>query len=101
MRSPRSAISTGLEDPVCADRLQQAGKGDIPDRSIGPWYYSESDLIDLLNANIGLKLSKGLSLGIFAHNLLDDRGHVDPISILDYAVRARPRTFGVEFGATF
>jgi iron complex outermembrane recepter protein len=77
------------------------GPSTYRNRSTGPWYYSESDVIDMLNVNVGLQWSQALSIGFFAQNLLNDRGFVDAIVIEDNAARARPRTFGVGFTVNF
>jgi len=70
-------------------------------RSIGPWYYSKSDVIDMLNFNMNLRWSDSLSLGVFAQNLLNDRGFNTPQSVDDLATRSRPRTFGIGFNVAF
>ncbi len=77
------------------------GRSTFRSRNIGPWYYSESDLISMLNFDLGLQWSSGLSLGLFAQNLLNERGFIDPFSISGAASRPRPRTVGIEFGVTF
>jgi iron complex outermembrane receptor protein len=67
-----------------------------------PWYFGESDIINQLGLNIGLQWSESLSLNVFADNLLNDRGHTSPFAVTDdIATRARPRTFGVQFGVDF
>jgi len=66
-----------------------------------PWYYNESDIIHMLNLHVGLRWNENLSLGFFAQNLLNDRGFLDPYSIESNAARARPRTYGVQFGVKF
>ena len=71
------------------------------DRSIGPWYFSESDVIHMLNFNMNLQWNESLSMGVFAQNLLNDRGYIDPFSIQNDAVRSRPRTVGIDFGVKF
>jgi outer membrane receptor protein involved in Fe transport len=55
----------------------------------------------MLNFNASLDWSEHFSLGVFAQNLLNDRGYLDPLSIEETAARARPRTYGIQFGATF
>lgn len=77
------------------------GRATFRNRSIGPWYFSESDIVRLLNANFGLQFTDTFSVGVFARNLLNDRGFVSPASIEGVAPRARPRTIGIEFGVSF
>jgi hypothetical protein len=77
------------------------GRESYRNRSIGPWYYNESDIIDLLNCNLGLQWSPRLSLKLFAQNLLNDRGFTAPLSIEDGSARARPRAVGVGFDVSF
>lgn len=61
---------------------------------------AQSDVLRFLNARAGLQWSENLRLGIFAQNLLNDRGDESPEYITDESVRPRPRTFGVEFDTT-
>jgi iron complex outermembrane receptor protein len=82
----------------------QRGPATYRNRSISgptPWYFNQSDTIHMLNTNIGLHWTDNLRLGLFAQNLLNDRGFIDPLSIEHVAARSRPRTFGIEFGTTF
>lgn len=73
------------------------GRSTYRNRSTGPWYFSESDVIHLLNFNSGLQWSDDLSMNFFIQNLLNDRGYTTPIVIEGAADRARPRTYGVNF----
>jgi iron complex outermembrane recepter protein len=66
-----------------------------------PTFYSESDVIDLLNLNVGLDWNDNLSFGVFGQNLLNDRGYTDPYSIQKLASRSRPRTYGLQCGVRF
>lgn len=66
--------------------------------SIGPWYYSESDCIRLLDLNLGVQWTSNLKIGVFAQNLLNDRGYTGPDVIEASAARETPRTFGIDFG---
>ena len=77
------------------------GHATFRDRTVGPWFYEESPIVRLLNFNAGLQLNNNWSVGLFAQNLLDDRGFLSPGSIYHHAARPRPRTFGVGFGVTF
>jgi iron complex outermembrane recepter protein len=70
-------------------------------RGNGPSYYDESDVIHMLNLNTGLQVRDNLHLGLFATNLLNDRGYLNPFIIENNAPRARPRTYGVEFSTDF
>jgi outer membrane receptor protein involved in Fe transport len=80
---------------------QIQGQSTFRNRSIGPWYFSESDVIHMLNLAAGLDWNDNLRLGIFAQNLLNDRGFTTPIAIEQSADRARPLTIGVNFGVKF
>jgi iron complex outermembrane recepter protein len=75
----------------------QTGRENYRNRAIGPYYLSESDVIHMLNFRMGRQWSDQLSLSLFAQNLLNDRGFVDPLSIQNQASRPRPRTYGVHF----
>jgi outer membrane receptor protein involved in Fe transport len=88
---------------ACFARLDYNEQGRSTDRSrsIGPWYFSESDVIHMLNFNSGLQWNQNLSLGLSVQNLLNDRGYTDADVIDHYATRARSRTYGVKFGVKF
>jgi len=79
----------------------QQGPMEYRVRSIGPWYVSYSDQINMLNANVGFQWRQGLSFNLFAQNLLNDRGYTGSNSIEGLAARARPRTVGASFGVSF
>jgi iron complex outermembrane recepter protein len=79
----------------------QQGRSEIRNRRVGPWFFSQSDVIQMLNLNLGLRWNEALSLSIFGQNLLNERGYVDPLVISEVASRPRPRTLGVGFSATF
>jgi iron complex outermembrane receptor protein len=80
---------------------QIQGESTFRNRSIGPWYFSESNVIHMLNLAAGVDWNDNLRLGIFAQNLLNDRGFTTPIVIEQSADRARPLTYGVNFGVKF
>lgn len=66
-------------------------------RSVGPWRYNTSDYFYQLNFHFGLQLNSAFKVGLFAQNLLNDRGYTEPeINELEN-MRQQPRTFGVEF----
>jgi len=77
------------------------GRSTFRNRSIGPWYLSESDVIHMLNFATDIQWNENLLLGLFAQNLLNDRGFTSPISIEQSSDRARPRTYGVHFSVKF
>ncbi len=79
----------------------QQGRETFRNRGIGPWYYSESDVINSLAFDVVLALNERLSLGLFAQNLLNDRGYTDAAVVNDVASRARPRTIGISFDVSF
>ena len=76
----------------------QQGRQTFRLRSVGPWFNSESDVINMLNLNVSLNWTDNLRFGIFAQNLLNDRGFVDPFRIEGTASRSRPRSVGIELG---
>jgi iron complex outermembrane receptor protein len=78
----------------------QQGRSTYRDRSTGSWYFSESDVIYMLNGQVGMKWNDTLSFSLFAQNLLNDRGYESPDVIENAAVRPRPRTVGVKFAAS-
>jgi iron complex outermembrane receptor protein len=57
----------------------------------------QSDVMHFLGARIGIHWSEDLKLAIFAQNLLNDRGYLDPAWNEAAAYRPRPRTIGVDF----
>jgi iron complex outermembrane receptor protein len=60
-----------------------------------------SDVIHMLNLRTGIQWNDNLRLGFFAQNLLNDRGYLDANPIGHIAPRPRPRTFGIDIGASF
>jgi iron complex outermembrane receptor protein len=79
----------------------QQGHDYYRDRGTGPWYFDQSDIINMLNFNASLDWNESLRLGVFTQNLLNDRGFTSPINIEKSSERARPRTFGIQFGVKF
>ena len=75
----------------------QQGPETFRNRSIGPWYYGESDIIHMLNLNTTLFWHENLQVGFLIQNLLNDQGFVNPASFFADGVRPRPRTYGVNF----
>jgi outer membrane receptor protein involved in Fe transport len=71
------------------------------DRSIGPWYYASSPVIQMLNLHMSSMLKDNLRVGFSVQNLLNDQSYVSPSWYLGQGARSRPRTYGVEFSATF
>ena len=61
----------------------------------------QSDVLRFLNARADIHWNDDLTLGLFAHNLFDDRGYETPLYYFGSTVRPRPRTFGVEFDMSF
>ena len=78
----------------------QQGPETSRNRSIGPWYNGESDIIHTLNFNSSLSWSDDLQLGFFAQNLLNEQGFANPFSYIGTGVRPRPRTYGVRFSVS-
>ncbi len=72
---------------------------------------NQSDIIEILNANISWDWSENITLGLFARNLLNENGMPNPFNDntewvnLDTgtpgALPPRPRTFGVSVGVEF
>jgi iron complex outermembrane recepter protein len=79
----------------------QQGRMSFRQRNLGPWFFAESDVLNLLSFNVGWQWNEVLSLGLLAQNLLNERGYMDPASISGAASRPRPRTYGIEFGIRF
>jgi len=75
----------------------QQGRETYRQRNQGPWFFSQSDIINMLNFNSTLQWSEQLSIRIFAQNLLNNRGFTDPQVITGAAARPRPRSIGFEF----
>jgi outer membrane receptor protein involved in Fe transport len=71
----------------------------VQERVSGGYVYSlaQSDVLRFLNFTAGLNLYRDLRVGMFARNLLDERGYLDPFWIYGQGSRPRPRTFGVDF----
>lgn len=57
----------------------------------------QSDIAHFLNARADINWTDNLRLGLFVHNLLNDRAVQSPDVFDGGSVRPRPRTFGVEF----
>jgi iron complex outermembrane receptor protein len=70
-------------------------------RTVGPWFYSESDIINLVDISSGFDWNSGLSFGFLVQNLLNDRGYIASDSAEDSAPRERPRTYGINFTVKF
>jgi iron complex outermembrane recepter protein len=82
----------------------QQGRMTLRNRNIvgapSPWYFSQSDVINMLNFNLNLQWSDRLNFSAYGQNLLNDRGYTSPNIIEELAARARPRTYGLAFGFT-
>src|SRR6185437_17168506 len=61
----------------------------------------QSDVLHFLNTRAAIQWVNNLTIGLFVHNLLNDRGYESPLYYDSAAMRPRPRTFGVEFTANF
>ena len=84
---------------VRIDYNQQGPETDR-DRQVGPYFFSKSDIIHMLNLNTSINWTQSLRLGLFAQNLTNERGYTDAFSIQNFAARPRPRTYGVSFGVS-
>jgi outer membrane receptor protein involved in Fe transport len=79
----------------------EVGRENFRNRSLGYWYFSQSDVSHMLNFNSSLCWNDILRFGVFAQNLLNDRGYISPDVIEADASRSRPRTVGIQFSVTF
>jgi iron complex outermembrane receptor protein len=70
------------------------GSAEYRNRTIGDFFFSRSDKIDILNASAQTDLGSW-RFEIFASNLLNERGFIDATSIEGLATQLRPRTFGI------
>ncbi|MDY6946443.1 MAG: TonB-dependent receptor [Pseudomonadota bacterium] len=68
-------------------------------RSVGPFFYGESAVVDLLGASFGIERA-AWRFSVFVDNALDERGYLDPFAVEGSAARPQPRTFGVSVGIT-
>jgi len=80
-------------------RLDYSQTGREVNHSLFPVAYS--DVIRALGAHLNVTLKDNLRMGLFGQNLLNNQGFVNTFSEVGIGVRSRPRTFGVEFSATF
>ena len=78
----------------------EQGKSNFRNRSFGPDYHSQSDVIEMLNMRLGWS-HDDWSVDLYALNLLDENGFVGPMAIDKFAARARPRTIGLKLGIQF
>jgi len=63
--------------------------------------FAFSPIVHLLNFNTGVQWNDNLRLSLYAENLTNDRGYLDPTGIQNLAPRERPRTGGIEFAVNF
>lgn len=68
-------------------------------RSVGPFFYGESAIVDLLGASFGIERA-AWRFSVFIDNALDERGYLDPFAVEGSAARPQPRTFGIGVGFT-
>ncbi len=78
----------------------QQGKSIFRNRSIGAHYLGYSDVINMMNARLGLQRDNW-SFEFFAQNLLNEDGFLDALQIERNAAVPRPRTFGIKVGLDF
>lgn len=60
-----------------------------------------SDIIKMLNLQASWDWSEQVTVGLFARNLLNDRGYVSTGVLSDSSARSRPRSVGLEANFTF
>ena len=78
----------------------EQGKSNYRNRSFGPDYSDQSDVIEMLNMRLGWSYDDW-SVDLYALNLLDEDGFVGPYEIEKGAARPRPRTVGLKLGIKF
>ena len=76
------------------------GQSQIIGRTVGPWFGSSSDEIDMLDATVGWK-GKRFAVDLVGRNLLNERGYQSANWRDQVAARARPRTYGVNVMLNF
>lgn len=80
--------------------FNKQGSASYRNRSVGAHYFAMSDTIDMLNARLGVS-TDNWTVEVFANNLLNERGFIDPFWIELNGTRARPRTVGFRVGMDF
>lgn len=63
--------------------------------------YTFTDYIYILNFKSSIQVNPNLRLGLFAQNLLNNRGVLGGLATEHLSERPRPRTFGLDFGVSF
>ena len=83
-------------------RLDYAHQGEsqIISRTVGPWFRSSSDVLDVIDATIGWRGGR-FNVDLFGQNLTNDRGYVSADSRDQVAPRLRPRTYGIKLMLNF
>jgi outer membrane receptor protein involved in Fe transport len=95
-----SGQHVGKQDVVRLDYNQTSSTA-FRNRFAGPWYYATSPVIQMLNLHMSSMLKDNLRVGFSVQNLLNDQSFVSPNWYASEGARSRPRTFGVDFSATF
>ena len=70
----------------------EQGKSKLTNRLFG--IFGESDVINMLNVNLGWDWNEQVSVSIFGKNIADESGLIDPLAPFGAAVRPRPPTYG-------
>jgi iron complex outermembrane receptor protein len=76
------------------------GEANYRNRTIGDFFHSESDRIQLLNLSFETSVNDW-RVELFGSNLLNDDGALDATAIEGYRSVHRPRTFGVSISRSF
>jgi len=76
------------------------GRTTFRSRSVAPTYFSQSDIISLLNARLGWE-NGAWTAELYVQNILDENGLDSPASIERLATRPWPRTVGLQLGVRF
>ncbi len=72
----------------------------VQDRTFGS-PVEQSDIQHFLDTRVAMYLNDNLQIGVFARNLLNDRGSESPWASFNESVRPRPRSLGFEFSVHF
>ncbi len=90
----------GREDGYVRLDYAHQGESQIISRTVGPWFRSSSDVLDVIDATIGWRGGR-FNVDLFGQNLTNDRGYVSADSRDQVAPRLRPRTYGIKLMLNF
>jgi outer membrane receptor protein involved in Fe transport len=90
----------GKQDVIRLDYNQTSSMA-LRNLASGSWYYASSPVIQMLNLHMSSMLKDNLRVGLSVQNLLNDQSYVSPTWYLGSGLRSQPRTYGVDFSASF